>query len=1819
MSTHGHGYGRRYPFLTRLMDMNYNYGPNYEQDVLEPEFDSDPDLQLSDSELSWQSVTDVDSMSLANHWRGWKGQPVTFGNQHCSTKEDAIPSLVDLSAKTIARTIPFELVDRFIQRSNQPVEESLQLKIAYWSFPENVENIRLYTCVANGSTDEFVKAETLYQSKCVRNVLQIGFHLSADVQEMTTATHPQNVCLRAPVSESLSRLKIDQLRKFAQYLICELPQQILPTAQRLLDDLLSDNPTKINTLQGAPDPTAGPSTSDISVWYLDETILQENISKTLHRFCQPTPQVVGDVTYLTSPSIPAAAEYSSLLRPLRGKEPEGMWNLLQIIAEMLARHDQNGIQLLEILTKQCLAQEQIMQWWFTTKVSNVYNERGTTGLRNHNALMVQQASASLCDEIVHIWRLISLNPLLNIDDRNNIYTKLCNWHINLIEKICKQKTTTTNISTTTNGLQTTTNNYPCLLTATTANGDRSMNQKRRDIDIFSGFLPAIEVAQITWYDFPNINQINVEQNEDESVTAWNKYGMSYDQALTTAYKYIAQQTSSTTASVHPLFNENKDPIVEQQQILPADEIGDSEANNNEKQEQKLNRNSSTENNCDNGSDTDSGGESGDNDADGQNDQSSDEYKIYFADPISSQSATINKTSSSLSNIHTGTTTQHSPLTYEFITLKKINDPLEIAFAQCEALRVHGFSNEAYKLAEQLAKHLLTTNDWLHPPRPPSSSSARRGHFAVSDYFTSPIARCGFLCSILTESPKHQQIAFQIGLCGLEVGRSPSTTKALEIRLLNCEQEICHELKKITLGPNEINMLRDRAEKIRNGITYTRGNALLPLSLATYIFETLRTLSLSRSGKAQTTQQQQQFSYTSCSSDTIQQNYFTSFDNHLTSPPMNVIQQQISTCVNDNDELLGFDAAISALGLKTYVSEGQNPILCEGIRRQRSDLALNLLTLYKDDQTRLIKILEKLLDRDIHILFKNPNMNPFNIGSKKLHTQSTTISSGTTSSVNLEQSHDSTNSFDDATSNRLEYKKTLATAEIDSSGLDESEGENFDQKAWEAKFRCLNLKNSSKRISNGFTSIDSSAPETNSSDNSPTISRRSIRVSSKVNADSESDTCNESPARSITHTDLTPTMNDTSQTSYTPTFCPTIMVDPNTTYTKKMLTSSTSVKSKHKTRSPCIPNQPSEALSHFMFELAKTLVQRAGGTTSTSLFQNTPHITTPPHRNLHLCAFTIALYALGVNNHVHPNWMVRTYSSLVSWITSTAVDIGLQAILILIECWESHLTPLECATASDKASRGRDKACVRAAAELALCSLQYAHALNPAEIRQSLAQCKEQNGDMLERACLTIENASKDGSVYLEVLFDVAKRWYEMYFDVTGDPLTNDEDTQTPTSSNYCFNNRNNNDNSSLSTSSSTITLTNNNNNINHAAQQNYSSPVDLYNTVDILSSYPIYPSASLQNNYTYHNSNNHTNNYIYQSTSVPPPPLSGPLNYHSYPHFPFVPVPIHFSSQPQPTIANTYLTAPFLPTTVFHQQTSAQSLSQSPYNHAHPVFVTTQQQQQSATFPVHTSYSTNQIPIQIYSNLHHHPQQQQQTISPILLSQPSNSYPNNNLRSTPITQINTVDQQPAIVTSPLTFTPAINNTNTAPAASEHISNHRRYLVNAFRVGMLAMSTLARRSVDERRGESNSPTPRHGEDVKWLLKVALKLGNSELQDFVNSATASIINPYLLQALAFSVAYNLSQTQIGSTQMLRSPFLQPLMQKCLNSYTRCVHQRMAHLTTNNDIEEISSLMKNARSAFLLMGNNHGYNDLINFVKGSKKCKKDVFLKIWAAISN
>ncbi|CAF5003804.1 unnamed protein product, partial [Rotaria socialis] len=44
--------------------------------------------------------------------------------------------------------------------------------------------------------------------------------------------------------------------------------------------------------------------------------------------------------------------------------------------------------------------------------------------------------------------------------------------------------------------------------------------------------------------------------------------------------------------------------------------------------------------------------------------------------------------------------------YTFRIFKKINDPLQVAFVRCEALRIHGYHGEVFKLAKQLADYML---------------------------------------------------------------------------------------------------------------------------------------------------------------------------------------------------------------------------------------------------------------------------------------------------------------------------------------------------------------------------------------------------------------------------------------------------------------------------------------------------------------------------------------------------------------------------------------------------------------------------------------------------------------------------------------------------------------------------------------------------------------------------------------------------------------------------------------------------------------------------------------------------------------------------------------------------------------------------------------------------------------------------------------------------------------------------------------------------------------------------------------------------------
>ena len=88
--------------------------------------------------------------------------------------------------------------------------------------------------------------------------------------------NPEKVTLRVPISETLLQMNREQLQKLLQYLITEHHTEVLPTAQRLADEILLKT-SEINRLHGAPDPTAGAGADDESCWHLDAEQVRQQV------------------------------------------------------------------------------------------------------------------------------------------------------------------------------------------------------------------------------------------------------------------------------------------------------------------------------------------------------------------------------------------------------------------------------------------------------------------------------------------------------------------------------------------------------------------------------------------------------------------------------------------------------------------------------------------------------------------------------------------------------------------------------------------------------------------------------------------------------------------------------------------------------------------------------------------------------------------------------------------------------------------------------------------------------------------------------------------------------------------------------------------------------------------------------------------------------------------------------------------------------------------------------------------------------------------------------------------------------------------------------------------------------------------------------------------------------------------------------------------------------------------------------------------------------------------------------------------------------
>lgn len=99
---------------------------------------------------------------------------------------------------------------------------------------------------------------------------------------------------------------------------------------------------------------------------------------------------------------------------------------------MLKRGDENASTLLHVITEDCLRMDQILIWWYQTTLLRSgfwfslakVGGGGAVGKGGHTVHSpvnsTQYNAASLCDEIVCLWRLVALNPKLSSFERDQV-------------------------------------------------------------------------------------------------------------------------------------------------------------------------------------------------------------------------------------------------------------------------------------------------------------------------------------------------------------------------------------------------------------------------------------------------------------------------------------------------------------------------------------------------------------------------------------------------------------------------------------------------------------------------------------------------------------------------------------------------------------------------------------------------------------------------------------------------------------------------------------------------------------------------------------------------------------------------------------------------------------------------------------------------------------------------------------------------------------------------------------------------------------------------------------------------------------------------------------------------------------------------------------------------------------------------------------------------------------------------------------------------------------------------------------------------------
>ena len=284
---------------------------------------------------------------------------------------------------------------------------------------------------------------------------------------------------------------------------------------------------------------------------------------------------------------------------------------------------------------------------FNTVTTGLGNSRNNNSSSNNSLTPpVHQACASLMDEIVTLWRIACLNPLLNDqEEKESFREQLTQWHQNVVERLRKFCTQILNSNSNTNGNIWSSVPGSNSSTLTNANNFEKL-LKRLDMDLFSGFLPAVAACEMNWHEFDFESPILFKQQALRLLPS---------PTLTSQNNEISNTNSNPTTSATTIM---ENPIQEKQQ---------------QNDSQKATQSNDILNNL----------------------------YLFEYDPH----AKLNQI-----DLNTSKEEEIFRIKLKKDNLNSSNKEetrLEVLFSRCEALHAHGFNEQACILAEILADYMLS--------------------------------------------------------------------------------------------------------------------------------------------------------------------------------------------------------------------------------------------------------------------------------------------------------------------------------------------------------------------------------------------------------------------------------------------------------------------------------------------------------------------------------------------------------------------------------------------------------------------------------------------------------------------------------------------------------------------------------------------------------------------------------------------------------------------------------------------------------------------------------------------------------------------------------------------------------------------------------------------------------------------------------------------------------------------------------------------------------------------------------------------------------